>query len=372
MASATPTTRTSAPCSMIITHVRRHSPRPPRRCATTRPRSRLLSRCCRRKIPDLRLRGRRCSPRARSTRAWARCRERLGRDRWAAAGCGVVSLNKTRFQRDDLTYITPRIIAMGFPSVGLEERYRNNLEQVQRFLGTYHPQPLPRVQPARSYHGHDLGGESYRTLHHYPFDDHNPPAMSTRSASTCRWLERHPDNVRRPPGGKGRPEDGLVLPRPRDVRCDTAENALDFGSVHDGGDDPVAEALHALVRATLRGRGAATAAEDGELEAEEQAHKMEARMADGSALERADLAARAAAGPTSPRRATTSRAAAPPPPSRRCPSAAARAACSGATARAASTRAAARARSSGATARAASPPAAGTRRRREGRRHSRG
>ena len=53
---------------------------------------------------------------------------------------GLVSKKKKRFvdkQNDidlDLSYITPRIIAMGFPSVGKEAMYRNPLELVQKFF----------------------------------------------------------------------------------------------------------------------------------------------------------------------------------------------------------------------------------------------
>eukprot|EP01047_Picozoa_sp_COSAG01_P004270 COSAG01_NODE_140_length_24259_cov_41.225096_7_plen_141_part_00 len=54
---------------------------------------------------------------------------------------GVVSKKKRRFQKDgfdlDLSYITPQVIAMGFPSVGSEARYRNPMSQVQAFFQRY-------------------------------------------------------------------------------------------------------------------------------------------------------------------------------------------------------------------------------------------
>lgn len=67
----------------------------------------------------------------------------------------MVSLEKKRFKDDkydlDLACnytsylylkcqdITDRIIAMGFPSMGMEKVYRNPMSQVQKFFNEYHP-----------------------------------------------------------------------------------------------------------------------------------------------------------------------------------------------------------------------------------------
>jgi hypothetical protein len=46
----------------------------------------------------------------------------------------AVSKKKRRFRRNgfdlDLTYVTPQVLAMGFPSEGSEARYRNPMDQV--------------------------------------------------------------------------------------------------------------------------------------------------------------------------------------------------------------------------------------------------
>ena len=54
----------------------------------------------------------------------------------------IVSGEKKRFidrkYNLDLSYITPRIIAMSYPASGIEGAYRNNINNVSRFLKERH------------------------------------------------------------------------------------------------------------------------------------------------------------------------------------------------------------------------------------------
>ena len=54
----------------------------------------------------------------------------------------MVSGKKKRFIKEDynldLTYITPRIIAMAYPASGIESIYRNPIDEVVRFLKNKH------------------------------------------------------------------------------------------------------------------------------------------------------------------------------------------------------------------------------------------
>jgi len=54
----------------------------------------------------------------------------------------LVSKQKKRFELDgynlDLTYITEKIIAMGFPAESIESIYRNSMSEVVRFFNYRH------------------------------------------------------------------------------------------------------------------------------------------------------------------------------------------------------------------------------------------
>jgi phosphatidylinositol-3,4,5-trisphosphate 3-phosphatase and dual-specificity protein phosphatase PTEN len=131
----------------------------------------------------------------------------------------VVSQKKKRFKFGeydlDLTYITPRIIAMGkpvflppflvaganairsgFPSSGTEGIYRNPLPEVQRFFAEFHPGKFMifNLCSEREYAAEEFGGRVQR----FPFDDHNPCPL-TMIASFCKavddWLSADKDNV---------------------------------------------------------------------------------------------------------------------------------------------------------------------------------
>lgn len=54
----------------------------------------------------------------------------------------IVGGPKNRYRENgfnlDLTYITPRIIAMAFPASGLEKLYRNSIDTISELLQTHH------------------------------------------------------------------------------------------------------------------------------------------------------------------------------------------------------------------------------------------
>nr|XP_040239654.2 uncharacterized protein LOC120959930 isoform X3 [Anopheles coluzzii] len=72
----------------------------------------------------------------------------------------------------DLTYITPKIIAMGFPAGNVEAIYRNNREHVVKLLTQRHDKKF-KVYNLCSERTYDPKLFPYHA--EYPFKDHNPP-----------------------------------------------------------------------------------------------------------------------------------------------------------------------------------------------------
>ena len=87
----------------------------------------------------------------------------------------LVSLKKRRFVRDgfdlDLTYVTRRLIAMGFPSKtnSLEGLYRNSMTDVERFFRFYHS-PGYKVYNLCSERQYDPQQCFDGNVAHWPFD----------------------------------------------------------------------------------------------------------------------------------------------------------------------------------------------------------
>eukprot|EP01128_Nolandella_sp_AFSM9_P004304 TRINITY_DN1909_c0_g1_i1.p1 TRINITY_DN1909_c0_g1~~TRINITY_DN1909_c0_g1_i1.p1 ORF type:complete len:527 (-),score=187.76 TRINITY_DN1909_c0_g1_i1:214-1725(-) len=92
----------------------------------------------------------------------------------------AVSKKKRRFEKDgfdlDLTYITDRIVAMGFPSSGGEQYYRNPLPEIKKFYERYHHDhyKLYNLCAERVY---DYS-KFHNRVSYYPFFDHNAPSVS--------------------------------------------------------------------------------------------------------------------------------------------------------------------------------------------------
>lgn len=90
----------------------------------------------------------------------------------------AVSGSRVRFMQDgfdlDLTYITPKLIAMGYPASGVEKTYRNDINEVANFLNSRHPY---------SYRVYNLSERSYDynkfegRVNECGFPDHHPPPL---------------------------------------------------------------------------------------------------------------------------------------------------------------------------------------------------
>eukprot|EP01028_Stygiella_incarcerata_P011674 TRINITY_DN66_c0_g1_i1.p1 TRINITY_DN66_c0_g1~~TRINITY_DN66_c0_g1_i1.p1 ORF type:complete len:404 (+),score=92.30 TRINITY_DN66_c0_g1_i1:129-1340(+) len=111
----------------------------------------------------------------------------------------LVSQEKKRFQKDnfdlDLSYITDRIIAAGFPAKGLESIWRNPINQVSAFLHKYHPGHfLVMNVSARRYNISPFDGN----VKTFNFADHHPPPIEMlheMCVAMHEFIRKDPRNV---------------------------------------------------------------------------------------------------------------------------------------------------------------------------------
>uniref|UniRef100_A0A1I7V844 Phosphatidylinositol-3,4,5-trisphosphate 3-phosphatase n=1 Tax=Loa loa TaxID=7209 RepID=A0A1I7V844_LOALO len=99
----------------------------------------------------------------------------------------LVSQNRRRYKKDnfdlDLTYITDRIIAMGFPAIDQEKIYRNSMKATVAFLERYHADHY-MVFNLRGRHAYDPSYFHNRVMT-FEMDDHHPPRLELM-APFCR------------------------------------------------------------------------------------------------------------------------------------------------------------------------------------------
>ena len=114
----------------------------------------------------------------------------------------LVSKKKHRIQNEyfdlDMAYITPRILAMGYPSTGCESLYRNSLKDAMFFLNRYHREYKVYnlcLENGRIYHKEVFQGKKVGL---FPFMDHQPcpiKLMLEMCTDVCLYLIRNKDGV---------------------------------------------------------------------------------------------------------------------------------------------------------------------------------
>lgn len=148
---------------------------------------------------------------------------------------GVVSKKKRRFIDEefdlDLTYITQRLIAMGFPAENYERLYRNSMDMTVQFFEERHKGHywVYNLCSERTYNEERFKNRVIR----FGFDDHNCPifeSMQQLCEHLDEWLSRDPENIAalHCKAGKGRTGLMICVYLIHTGFCGTAEEAMQF------------------------------------------------------------------------------------------------------------------------------------------------
>ena len=115
----------------------------------------------------------------------------------------LVSKQKRRFQDSDfdldMSYITEKVIAMGFPSTGVQQLYRNSLSDIIKFFHVRHNDQVKVynlcLEKDRIYNKNIFPNEKVGL---FPATDHNPSPIKLIlefCIDICLYLIRNPDGV---------------------------------------------------------------------------------------------------------------------------------------------------------------------------------